>query len=141
MKENCSSIEGLKDCIRSCTAMIRNTVRMCRNDRAGHIIERCIEEIRANYYKDYSLTEMAEKYYFNPSYFSTLFKKYTGVHFTDYLINLRVERAKQLLQETNEKIYQIANKVGYQDVKYFTRVFKKKYGCTPEEYRMYGAKF
>lgn len=141
IQEKCPSVEVLKDRIKSCTAMVRHTVQMYRNDRAGHIVERCIEEIRENYYMDYSLTEMAEKYYFNPSYFSTLFKKHTGVHFTDFLISLRIERAKQLLLETNDKIYQIANKVGYQDVKYFTRIFKKKYGCTPEEYRMYGAKF
>ena len=141
IQEKCPSIEALKDCIRYCMAMIRHYVQRYRNDRAGHIIERCIEELRENYHMDYSLAEMAEKYYFNPSYFSTLFKKYTGVHFTDYLINLRVERAKQLLLETNDKIYQIAKKVGYQDVKYFTRVFKKKYGCTPEEFRIYGAKF
>ncbi len=141
IQENCPSIEILRDGIMSCIAMVRNKVQMNRNDRAGHIIERCIDEIQENYYMDYSLTAMAEKYYFNPSYFSTLFKKHTGVHFTNYLINLRVERAKQLLLETNDKIYQIANKVGYQDVKYFTRVFKKKYGYSPEEYRIYGAKF
>lgn len=133
----CVSLAVLKERTRTCLECVRCTVDRNRNNRVGNVIGRCIAELRENYQLDYTLSELAEKYYFNPSYFSTLFKKHTGMHFTEYVMDLRMNHAARLLLESNDKIYQIAKKVGYQDVKYFTRIFKKKYGYTPEEYRIY----
>ena len=66
---------------------------------------------------------------------STLFKERTGQKFVDYLNQIRVEKSKELLKNTDKKMYQIAKAVGYDNVKYFFRVFKKYEKITPEEYR------
>lgn len=68
-------------------------------------------------------------------YFSTTFKKETGYNFSDYLINIRIQNAKQLLIHTDMDIYDIAQKIGYTDRKHFSKVFKKICGMTPTEYR------
>ena len=66
---------------------------------------------------------------------STLFKERTGQKFVDYLNQVRIEKSKELLKNTDKKMYQIAKSVGYDNVKYFFRVFKKMEKVTPEEYR------
>ncbi|MFD1903899.1 helix-turn-helix domain-containing protein [Paenibacillus rhizoplanae] len=66
---------------------------------------------------------------------SRKFKQITGENLSDYLTGLRVEKAKALLQNTNLRLSQIAELVGYEDEKYFSRVFKKTAGLTPREYR------
>ena len=66
---------------------------------------------------------------------STLFKQKTGMKFIDYLNEVRIEKSKELLKDSNRKMYQISKAVGYDNPKYFFRIFKKKTGMTPEQYR------
>lgn len=68
-------------------------------------------------------------------YFSSLFKRETGEAFGDYLTRLRLEEAIRMLDETDAKIYEIAEQIGYLDAGYFSHVFKKKYGISPIQYR------
>lgn len=98
-------------------------------------IKKAVNYIHNNYDKKITLKKLAEEVYLNPSYLSVLFKKETGENFIDYLTNYRIEKAKELLGRINLKIYQIANKVGYNNRKYFTEIFKKKTGITPNKYR------
>lgn len=70
-----------------------------------------------------------------PNYFSTLFRKKTGDTFITYLTKLRMEKAKWLLENTDEKAYMIAGMVGYDEPNYFSYVFKKTYGISPSKYR------
>lgn len=69
------------------------------------------------------------------SYFSSVFKKETGKAFVAYLTDFRMDHAAELILETNEKSYQIAEKVGYLDANYFSYVFKKRFGVSPSKYR------
>ena len=69
------------------------------------------------------------------SRFSAVFSQYTGQTFTEYLIHLRISRAKELLKTTNYKNSQIASETGYNDSHYFSYIFKKNTGMTPSEYR------
>ena len=69
------------------------------------------------------------------SYLSTLFKKMLSTTFNKYLISLRIEKAKELLKYSNDKVYEIATQVGYNDVYYFSYSFKKATGLTPKDYR------
>ncbi len=91
--------------------------------------------IDRNYQKNLAQDFLASLFYINRSYMSTLFKERTGQKFIDYLNQVRIERSKELLQNTDKKMYQIAKSVGYDNVKYFFRIFKKKEKMTPEEYR------
>ena len=68
-------------------------------------------------------------------YLSVLFKEETGESFRDYLIASKIERAKQLLAQTDQRVYEIAVAVGYSDIKYFSRNFKRLVGCLPNAYR------
>ncbi|MGV2786904.1 helix-turn-helix domain-containing protein, partial [Clostridium perfringens] len=82
-----------------------------------------------------TLRDMANRFSFSPNYLGVLFKEETGHNFSDYVIKLRMERARDLLKTTKLKIYEIASQTGYQYLPYFSRQFKEMYGMTPLEYR------
>ena len=91
--------------------------------------------IQQNYYLPITLEEVSMKVGFNSSYFSSLFKKSAGVNFLEYLTGIRTQKAKQMLENTDLSIIQIAEAVGYNGVRHFAKVFKKTTGLTPNEYR------
>jgi two-component system, response regulator YesN len=91
--------------------------------------------IKSNYQKSLTLEEVSNEIGFNPAYFSTLFKKETGQNFIEYLTDTRIQAAKQLLADTERSVIQVAEEVGYTDIKHFTKIFKKVAGLTPTEYR------
>ncbi|MFC5407127.1 helix-turn-helix domain-containing protein [Cohnella soli] len=101
----------------------------------SHAISFIIEYLERHYDQDITLSSAAEQIFMNPSYFSTLFKRKTGITFVHYLQHLRIEKSKALLLESNCKIYEIAVKTGFADEKYFFKVFKNLTGSTPTEYR------
>ncbi|NEW07441.1 response regulator [Paenibacillus sp. SYP-B3998] len=98
-------------------------------------IEVAQQYIRTHYHDDLSLEKVASIVYLNPVYFSQLFKQKTGSGFKEYVIHLRLEQAKQLLMNPRMKLADIAERIGYQDMRHFTQVFRKKYSVTPSEYR------
>ena len=101
----------------------------------GDLIENVQVYIRHNYQKYLTQEFVASLFYLNRSYLSTLFRKKTGMKFVDYLNEVRIEKAKELLCSSDRKMYQISKAVGYDNPKYFFRIFKKKTGCSPEQYR------
>ena len=101
-----------------------------------YIAQKVSEYIREHYgEKDLSIKTLADKVYLTPTYLSNLYKKQTGITIGQYLVDIRVERAVQLLKDPQWKLYQIAPMVGYEDPNYFAKIFKKKKGITPSEYR------
>ena len=98
-------------------------------------LEQIVSYIRKNYSENLSLEDVAEHVNLSVGYLGNYFKQKMGINFTDYLWNLRIEKAKELLLHSNEKIYRIAERVGYQNSQYFVTAFKKKVGLTPMEYR------
>ncbi|WP_214626188.1 response regulator transcription factor [Paenibacillus agaridevorans] len=92
------------------------------------------EYMRSTLHAGFSLVELADQVHFNPSYLSRLFKESTGVSITDYLAELRLARAIELLKE-NYKVSEIAAAVGIEAPAYFSRFFKKMTKRTPQEYR------
>ena len=99
-------------------------------------VEQAKRYISENLDKDLSLHAVAEKMLMNPSYFSYLFKKETGMTYIGYVNMKRIQYAQVLLRSEPElKIYNIADRVGFIDVKYFSRVFKKIAGVSPSDYR------
>ena len=90
-----------------------------------------------NHYQDPSLfVEMiCRELHMSPAYFSTMFRKVTGQTYIAYLTEVRLQKAVELLNETDDKTYVIAQKVGYQEQNYFSYVFKKRFGISPTKYR------
>lgn len=101
----------------------------------GNLIENIQTYIQHNYQKALTQDFIASLFYLNRSYLSTLFKQKTGMKFVDYLNDVRIEKAKELLINSDRKMYHISKAVGYDNTKYFFRVFKKKVGYSPEQYR------
>ncbi|MEH7111541.1 response regulator [Neobacillus niacini] len=99
------------------------------------LIERAEQYIRSYYESPIKAHEVADYINISPNYFSSLFRQKTGKSFNDYINTLRVEAAKQLLEETPFNVNEIAEKVGYREYKYFVDVFKKFTGYTPTKYR------
>lgn len=81
------------------------------------------------------IQNVATVVHLNPNYFSSLFKDETGLTFSDFLTRRRILESKRMLAQTDWKIYLIAEKVGYQTSKYFTKVFHELEGMTPKQYR------
>lgn len=90
-----------------------------------------------SHYQDPSLSvEMiCRELHMSPAYFSTMFRKVTGQTYIAYLTEVRLQKAVELLNETDDKTYVIAQKVGYQEQNYFSYVFKKRFGISPTKYR------
>ncbi|MFD2329342.1 response regulator [Cohnella sp. GCM10020058] len=106
-----------------------------QDERTERIIGKLNRYIAEHLNKDLSLALLADVVYLNPSYLSNLYKTYTGRNISDYITELRVERAKGLLSESQAKVQEIALAVGFDTAGYFTRFFKKHVGVTPQEYR------
>ncbi|MDF2925952.1 MAG: signal transduction response regulator [Paenibacillaceae bacterium] len=94
--------------------------------------KKVIEELAG---ENATLQGVAARLSIHPVWLSQLFKKETGQTFSDYMIDWRITRAKALLRESGCKIYEIAAMVGYQDLQYFGKLFKKRTGMSPKEYR------
>ncbi|MBR2563921.1 MAG: response regulator [Paenibacillus sp.] len=89
----------------------------------------------AHYQEDLSLQQIAARFYLSREYISRKFKQQFGLNWSEYLGKLRINNAKLLLQNPSLRVAQISEMVGFQDEKYFSKVFKKTEGITPAEYR------
>lgn len=98
------------------------------------------KEIRCNYAQNLTLRELSQKYYVNSAYLGQLFRRKYGQSFKDYLNNYRIEQAAARLLRTDDKIYQIAQDVGYKDLDYFINRFIAAKGCTPAKFRKQAGK-
>jgi two-component system response regulator YesN len=105
------------------------------NSRVNAPVRLVKNYISENYNKTISLTQIAELVNLNPVYLSIIFKKELGMNFSDYLINYRIDKAKQLLKEIQYNISQVSEMIGYSDPKYFSKLFKKIVGINPINYR------
>lgn len=99
------------------------------------IVKKAIEYIHANYQEQLTLNDVASHVYVSPSYVSRMFSRELSKNFVDYLNEVRIDKAKELLRDVRYKTYEIADKVGIQDARYFSRLFKKYTGQTPTEFR------
>lgn len=94
-----------------------------------------IDYLNKYYYEDISLERIADKLKISSGYLSTHFKEKSGINFKDYLTNVRMNKAKELLLHTNKKLQEIAESVGYPNTTPFFRMFRKYIGMTPGEFR------
>ena len=131
----CSTLDELRQNLRDFIRALSDLLSAQDDDSHKKMIREALEYIRTHYNSEISLTDIADHLHISNSYFSQLFGKEIGIGFAKYLMNYRIEKAKELLDRTNLRIYQISEKVGYPDVKYFMKLFKKSVGVSPQIYR------
>ncbi|MBM7570166.1 response regulator transcription factor [Aquibacillus albus] len=98
-------------------------------------IQKIEDYLRQNYDHEVTLQEIADRFFLSREYISRKFKEEFGETITDYVTKIRIEKARELLVNPHLKIYEVAYNVGYQNEKYFSKVFKKRVGKSPNEYR------
>ena len=106
------------------------------------MLHREIESVKDYIYEHYSeeigVDLLAQKVYMAPSYLSHIFKKETGQNLSKFIKAYRMEKAKEMLEETHEEIVQISYAVGYPNVSYFCQSFREFYGVSPQKFRNTG---
>ena len=117
-------------------SIISNQVLTRQQNAEPPMIARTKEFIRQNQTEELSLGAVAKAANMSTFYFCKQFKKATGLHFTDYVSRVRVEKAKNLLLNPNLRVSEIAYEIGFQSLTHFNRVFKNIVGQSPTEYRV-----
>jgi len=128
-------IEQLKKWLYSVICSAIDMLNNSNNSNSNRIILEAQRFVINNYFNHISLNTIAEYLNISPQYFSELFKKETGENFIKYLTNVRMEKAKELLNEPGIKTYEVSELVSYDNPTYFNKVFKKIVGVSPQRYR------
>lgn len=105
------------------------------NTNDSPFIRNVIKTIKERMRENITIKDIAQQFSFSPSYFGYLVREKSGYTFNELLVQMRMERACELLKMPGMKIYEISDKVGYRHLPYFSRQFKEKFGMTPLEYR------
>lgn len=133
------TLEEIKNYIRMLLKKIIGVRDTISGRRYSDIIEIAKDQIRKTYMSDeISLNTVAAEVGMSPSYFSSIFSKEMGKTFVEYLTEIRMDRAKELLMCSSMKTSEIGYEVGYKDPHYFSYIFKKTQNCTPKEFRARG---
>lgn len=121
--------------------IIHYFVKVCRyiNDKRSkksrNVIQQIKDIIHARYKENLTVNDIANEVYLTSTYVCLIFKQETGETINDYITKLRIEKAKELLKDSRNKLYDICYAVGYSDPSYFSKLFKKYTGLSPTEYR------
>lgn len=133
------TLEEIKNYIRMLLKKIIGVRDTISGRRYSDVIEIAKDQIRKTYMSDeISLNTIAAEVGMSPSYFSSIFSKEMGKTFVEYLTEIRMDRAKELLMCSSMKTSEIGYEVGYKDPHYFSYIFKKTQNCTPKEFRARG---
>ncbi|OGO79903.1 MAG: hypothetical protein A2Y21_10405 [Clostridiales bacterium GWC2_40_7] len=131
---NCANIDSIinwfENKLELCFASIRDKI----NEANKKVSEKAKEYI-LGLSGGITLEDAASYVHMSPTYFSRIFKQETGENFIDFLSSVKIEKAKELLKTKTNKINEICKLAGFNDVKHFSKVFKKHTCCTPNEYR------
>lgn len=112
-----------------------DTVYQVKQVKNAKLIGEATAVIRQRFAEPLTLDSVAQKVFVSPFYLSHLFKEELGLTFVEYLTRVRIEEAKRLLASSNLSVLGVAEKVGYEDASYFSKVFRKATGLTPNQYR------
>ena len=133
--ENCTSVRRLREELTGGLTGVLQQWKARLQEQERRPVQEAIRYIRRNYAEKITLENAAAASGFNANYFSDLFKRETGRNFTDYLVDVRMNAAKELLRDSTKTVYEVADSVGYKDSKFFSQQFTKTVGIKPTEYR------
>jgi len=137
--DNCVTVNALFTCLLDFMLTKVNQMIALREEDSVRPVRLAKQYIHNHYQEQITLEEVSDYVGLTPAYFSVMFKKETEIGFAKYLINERLEGAKDLLRESTLSVADICRKVGYNDPKHFTRLFEKNVGVKPAVYRkLYG---
>lgn len=130
-----TSMEGIRSWFVEKMGNACRNVAVKKEVRSVTAVERAREFIDSHYHKDISLDDVSREVDISPYYFSKIFKEETGKNFVEYVTEIRMNRAKELLTGTDLSMKEICSEIGYADPNYFSRTFKKNTGLTPTEFK------
>lgn len=133
------TLQEIKEHVRAQLRKLREWMKPAPAESRHTIIKKTLEYLKQDF-EFATLDNTARKVHMTPTYLSALFKNSTGKTFIEQLTDIRIEKAKDMLRGTHLKNYEVAEKVGYKDSRYFSQIFKKKVGLSPSEYRDLTAK-
>jgi two-component system, response regulator YesN len=133
--ENSESLQAIMQLLVDFTGKVINQIRHMRHTNSKVLINRAINYIQYHYDEKISLEDVAEQLHLSKHYLCSSFKKATGENMSLYINKLRIEKAKRMLLESDGRIKEIFEEVGYSNQQYFSKVFKKITGMTIMEYK------
>ncbi|MGI6069179.1 MAG: response regulator transcription factor [Blautia sp.] len=133
--ENCYQVPQIIKILGDMFREARQTYELGNKSRNDKVIEIAKRYIVEHYKEEITLKALADEVCLNPKYFGELFKKETGMNYSDYLIRHRMEMAEYLLKDVRYRVNEVGCLVGYKDPKYFSKLFKKMTGLSPAQYR------
>lgn len=134
----CGCMRDMLAEVRSTLQLIAKAIEESRKNQYEEVFEEVLRYLGTHYDQELSLTDVAERFHYHPSYFSMLFKQNVGSTFSDYLSDVRMREAARLLKESSLYAAKIGQRVGYPVAAYFTKAFKKQFGMSPDQYRKRG---
>lgn len=136
LRDHCFALSAASRLLSICVEISRRLEEADGSQSAGvGRVYHAISHIHQNYEKRLTVPLLAELEHLSPSRFRLLFREATGLSPMDYITVLRLNHARQLMLQTNSSVGEIARAVGYPDQLYFSRIFKKRTGLTPSDYR------
>jgi two-component system, response regulator YesN len=129
------TLEDMKTLIINYLLTISRYIAEKRNKKSRNVIQAIKEVIHKKYNENISVNEIAKEVYLSATYLCVVFKQETGETVNDYITKVRIERAKELLKDPRNKLYDICHGIGYTEPGYFSKIFKKHTGLSPTEYR------
>lgn len=131
----CENTEEVLNCLLNLFGTLIKQNTEGTDERNRKLVQSVLSYIEKNYSGDLSMDDLTEKFHVSRTYISRLLKKYAGKSFLEYLTDVRFQQVEKLIADNKYKQYEIAEMVGYKDFGYYIKVFKKRYGITPNEFR------
>ncbi|MEF2964779.1 response regulator [Paenibacillus sp. M1] len=134
---DCKNAEEVKKVVQEYLSEYANMKQKEQTVQRHNLIRRVARHLEEHLRENLTVKQLAEQFHLNPSYLSVLFKKEMGRTISDFVQEARMNKAKELLRDPNVKVYEVAEQVGFQTAAYFTFLFKKLTGLTPQDFRDY----
>ncbi len=131
--EQCGSVKELNSLLEEVAVKVTAKINNYNNKSMRLTLQKAVDYLNTHYNEQITLNRVSENIFVSTYYLSRMFKKELGKNFVDYLNELRIEKAKELLKDARYKTYEIAEMVGIPDAQYFSKLFKKYTGLTPKE--------